>query len=382
MSKYQERKEFIVNLLYFAAIGGAVFIAFKLLFSLMLPFITAFVIASSSRKAVSFIASKTKLSGKAACAVFTSLLIFLISSAVFFLFYRLFRELTSLSGLLEDNTISVFFEDTLGGIYSLIEKILPSSPSFSATGIISTLNGILDKAADSAIDKLLSVSVSFIKFFPSAVIFIVFTVLSLYYIGFDYDKIVEFLRLQLSKKLLTAIDESISVFTLTLKRIFKAYVLLTFITFIQLLCGFFVLGIRYSLITSLAVCLVDLIPVLGTGTVLLPWSVFSFISGDVGKGTGLIIIYALITVFRQIAEPKIVGANIGLSPLLSLIAMYAGLKAFGFFGVIIFPIVMITVISLNEKGIIRLYKSIPETKESHIHKSRHKFLSFKKQDKG
>ncbi len=347
----------------------------------MLPFITAFIIAAASRKAVNFICSKTGLSGKISCALFTSAVIALVSIGIFFLFYGFLRELTSLSALIEGGVLSDFWEDTLSSVTAFLSKALPSSASVSTGDIISALDGFLEKSSDKVLDTLVSFSVSFIKFFPSAVIFIIFTVLSLYYIGFDYQKIVAFLRLQASEKMLCAFDEGISVFTLTIRRILKAYVLLTFITFIQLFCGFTVLGIRYSLITSLVVCLVDLIPVLGTGTVLLPWAVFSFISGDIKTGTGLVIIYALIAVFRQIAEPKIVGANIGMSPLLSLIGMYAGLKTAGFFGVIIFPIIMITIISLNEKGIIRLYKNIPDTKLSVMHKTRHKFINFKKNDK-
>ena len=86
-------------------------------------------------------------------------------------------------------------------------------------------------------------------------------------------------------------------------------------------------------------------------------------------------------IFRQIAEPKIIGTNTGLSPLLSLISVFLGLKLIGFSGVIIFPILTITVISLNQKGFIKLYKNYPENNKDKIKKSRLKFLNFKQNDR-
>ena len=91
--------------------------------------------------------------------------------------------------------------------------------------------------------------------------------------------------------------------------------------------------------------------------------------------------YTVISVFRQIAEPKIVGANIGLSPLLSLISIFVGLKLMGFWGLIIFPIILITTIRLNEKGLIKIYRNFPENHNDKIQKTKLKFLNFKKNDK-
>ena len=102
---------------------------------------------------------------------------------------------------------------------------------------------------------------------------------------------------------------------------------------------------------------------------------------DYRVATGLLILYAVITLFRQIAEPRIVGANIGLSPLLSLISIFVGLKIMGVSGIIVFPIITMTVIRLNEKGFIKLYKNFPKNQSDVIQKSKLKFLNFKRHDK-
>ena len=229
--------------------------------------------------------------------------------------------------------------------------------------------------------KIISFLMGIISFFPSAVLFIFVLFISLFYIGYDYDKITSFLCLQLSENALDTITETKDILFSTVKELFKAYFLLTFITFVQLLVGFLILGIDYAFILASIICFIDLLPILGTGTVLFPWSAVCFFLGDYKTAIGLLVLYGVISIFRQVAEPKIVGANIGLSPLLSLISIFAGLKLFGLYGLIVFPIIMITVIRLNEKGLIKLYKNIPQKADGEVLKTKRKFLEFKRGDK-
>ena len=98
-------------------------------------------------------------------------------------------------------------------------------------------------------------------------------------------------------------------------------------------------------------------PVLGTGTVLIPWAVYSFITGSFGLGIGLIVIYAAITVIRQVIEPKLVAGQLGLSPIVTIAALYFGLKIFGVLGMLITPILVIMLKLLNDEGIIHLWRS-------------------------
>lgn len=384
--KNREKKlDFIVGAVYTFIIITLIFIAIKYLLKPLLPFIIAFFIAAASQKAVCFISSKTFLSKRAAVSVFTVMLIAAIALIIYGLLYALFGELISLS----ENLTSENINEKYAEIMKSINRFLDSFGRFDfiriaaerLNSLFTGADGFLSKIASGTLPYALSALMSFLKFFPGAVIFITFMLISLFYIGYDFDRISDFFLLQMSEKVRRDFEEAKTTFILTVKRIFKAYILLTFITFIQLLCGFAVLKIRYAFILSLIICLVDLFPILGTGTVLVPWSIICFLTSDVKRGAGLLVMYAIITVFRQIAEPKIVGANIGLSPLLSLISMYAGLKTLGFVGIIVFPIITITLISLNERGIIRLYKNPPESKLDKLSKNRTKFLNFKSNDK-
>ena len=99
------------------------------------------------------------------------------------------------------------------------------------------------------------------------------------------------------------------------------------------------------------------IPVLGTGTILIPWAAYSLIVGNYALAIGLAIIYAVITVIRQIVEPKLVAGQLGLSPVVTITSLYLGLKIFGVLGMIIAPILVTMLKVLNDEGIIHIWKS-------------------------
>ena len=94
-------------------------------------------------------------------------------------------------------------------------------------------------------------------------------------------------------------------------------------------------------IASIIIALIDIVPVLGTGTVMIPWSIYSFVTGEIGMGIGVLVIYAIISVIRQIIEPKLVAGQVGISPIITIIAMYVGIKVFGAIGIFILPFIVI-----------------------------------------
>lgn len=116
----------------------------------------------------------------------------------------------------------------------------------------------------------------------------------------------------------------------------------------------------YIFVISLVTAIIDIVPVLGTGTVLVPWLLFSFLVGDTGLGIGLLVMYVVITVVRQVIEPKLVAGQLGLPAFVTVIAMFLGVKLFGFIGLFLLPMTIIFAKLLNDKGIIHLWK-LPES---------------------
>lgn len=121
----------------------------------------------------------------------------------------------------------------------------------------------------------------------------------------------------------------------------RAQITLVSITALQTVIGLSLLGIKYAITVGLLVGLVDILPVLGSGSVFIPWIIFELFRGNISLAAGLGIIYALIVVVRQVLEPKLVADNLGIHPLATLIAIYVGYKLFGFFGLILGPFILV-----------------------------------------
>ena len=126
----------------------------------------------------------------------------------------------------------------------------------------------------------------------------------------------------------------------------RAQIILMTICFFELLISFNILSflkfnLQYPLIFSIVICIIDALPILGAGAVLLPWSLISFVTGDINLGLALLVIYFLVLSVRQMLEPKLISQNLGVHPLVTLISMYSGFKFFGVIGFLIGPVVMI-----------------------------------------
>ena len=134
-----------------------------------------------------------------------------------------------------------------------------------------------------------------------------------------------------------------------------------FITFCEITIGLHILKLigayKGGYIFAIAVCtaIVDILPVFGSGTILIPWGVISLFIHKVPLGIGLLIIYGVITVIRQVIEPKIVSSNVDVHPVITLMSMYIGIQVFGVLGILILPITVVIIKTLNDEEIIHLW---------------------------
>ncbi|OQP06250.1 sporulation integral membrane protein YtvI [Geobacillus sp. 46C-IIa] len=133
----------------------------------------------------------------------------------------------------------------------------------------------------------------------------------------------------------------------------KAQFLLSLITFFLALAGLLLLGVDYAALMALVIVVVDILPILGTGSVLVPWGIISIANGDNTLGIGLIVLFVVITVVRRIIEPKVFSTNLGISPLAALVSVYLGFQLLGFIGLFVGPVVVILVETLVKAGVIK-----------------------------
>ena len=131
-----------------------------------------------------------------------------------------------------------------------------------------------------------------------------------------------------------------------IKGYFKSQLILMIITFITFSIGLSIIGASFPILIALGIAILDIIPVLGSGIVMIPWSIISFISGNTDKGIKLAILYVALTILRQIIEPKITGDQIGIKPLYTFAATVLGSLLFGPIGVIVGPIIAVLINSI------------------------------------
>ena len=216
-----------------------------------------------------------------------------------------------------------------------------------------TFSAMLPEVLKSALTSLVSRAPGFFSsvlsaapaFLIGAVLFLIAT----YTLSCKEDAVRDLLFRLFPEKRAEKALEIKSKFLSALKRYARAYLLLFLLTFSESFLGLLILGTGRAFSAAFLIALVDLLPVFGSGTVLLPWAVFSLIAGQTGKGAGLLILYAVIFVIRQFAEPKIVGDQLGMHPVFSLILLVAGLKFFGVWGLIFFPMAGACVLPLIKK---------------------------------
>lgn len=344
----------------FAAVALWLFLRYGL--SIILPFAIGWAIALVISPVAKKLAGKRSRTKKFLSVLFLVLLIAAVCLVIFLTFDRLVYETKRLIERLGDesagitravNNVLDFFEDMASRI-PLLDKL---SDADTGGALRDKIDSVVADILSGAAVKLTAFIPKFIgtmiKGFPSFLLFVLVMLISSFYFCTDLDGIHRGIMRALPNCVSDKLPPVKKRVIYTALKYLRAYILIFLMTLGELLVGFCVLGVDYALLLALVVAVIDILPVFGVGSVLIPWSVVMLISGNYYRGIGLLIIYACITVIRQIAEPKVVGGSIGLHPLLTLVAMYAGFKLLGIVGMILGPVIALgvsTVVKAKRDG--------------------------------
>lgn len=379
----EKRRALLINVAYFALIIGAFYLFMRYAFWTVSPFIFAFFIAMLLQKPVSAVTGRTPLKkgfvsfiAVLFIAVFFAGLLALAGTTVF-------TELKGFATKLTETFKSIpeFISGIESWILSLLEPLpdtIESSLAASVNEFTESLlsafsqNSVITPSADklsslqfdfSALLTPLSGVISTASKLPAFLISIIVFFIATCFITADYDRIVSFIKRQLPGDKRAALTKTKLLTLSTLGKMIKAYCLIICITFTEILIGLTALNLlgfysgSYRVVISLCIALVDIFPILGSGTVLIPWGIISLLRGNIGLGIGLLILYVIITVLRQYIEPKLVAGQLGLPPAATLVAMYLGLKIFGIPGIFMLPLIITVLKVLNDDGVIHLWKA-------------------------
>lgn len=197
---------------------------------------------------------------------------------------------------------------------------------------------------------------------PSICFCTVITIMSLYFFATDKIYMLDQLEHHLPKKWVRGIAKHISGIAKSLGGYLKAQLTLIVISFIISLIGLYIykfigLDVKYPFLAAVGIGFIDALPILGSGTVMIPWAIIAACKGNIKLGIAILCLWLVMTIIRQIIEPKIVSGKLGVHPIFTLIAMYTGFKFIGLTGLFIGPIVLIILKNIFEsridKGIVK-----------------------------
>lgn len=319
-----------------------VYILLKYAVVFLLPFIIALCVGIIVYPLSVKMAKLTHLPRKLCAALLLILFILGFGYGLFFCSMMLIKEARLLLTRISDTSdpIGVNVRHILDTLESLLQKLPFVSAEESSDTIALWCSAYFKQTVSSLCTSLISSVGRIASAMPKLIISVLLTIIACFYTSFDLDKIKEFFFSLLQKGKSKAF---LGRFSFALKAYAKAYLLLFVITFFELLIGLFILRRQYAFILALLIAAIDILPVFGAGVVLIPWAIFLFISKQYSLGCGILILYGTVTVIRQIAEPRLVGKELGIHPLASLFCMFAGLKLFGFVGILFAPMVAIIV---------------------------------------
>ncbi len=375
--KVEKRRNFLINILFVAAILALVYVFFKYLFWVTAPFILTFLLAILLQTPL------RKLDKKAGKKHHTFWSIILVVAVILIILIPLIFLLSSLfSRLAEIIRYAVSQLNDIPAFLATLEKELLDFLKFLPDGVYATVSdsitntfskliedfdlsiiGINMDSIKNGVTSGISGVFGVVKNIPSVALGVVIGIIAWIFFTKDYDRIVRFIQLQLPEGKKNLLVEFKQVFRTTILKMFRAYGLIMLITFGELFLGFSILSLTgimkngYYVWIALGITVFDILPVAGSGGILIPWAIISLVMGNYKQAIGLVIIYAIITLVRQYIEPKIVGDSLGVHPLITLMGLYFGLKLFGFLGMFIVPLTVMTLKAFNDTGRIQLWKT-------------------------
>lgn len=356
--KVENRRAFIINFIFYITVLFLIYFVIKYALVWFLPFVIGFGIAFILKPLIRKISNKYSLNSKLVAGLLVTLFYLTVGALLTVGIIKISVGLKDLFMGLPD----LYINKIEPSVYEIIEKIQESVDNLDPA-LVEGITDITMSFGKSIADIITKVSTGFAKYIssvvssvPSMFIIIMFSIISSYFVAIDYNLIATFIARQFPKKVSETIFEVKNQVVGTLFKLIKSYTILISMTFVELSIGFIILKISNPLQLAFLIAIVDILPILGTGGILIPWSIVSLIRGDLYLGIGIAILYVVVLIVRNIVEPKLVGKQIGLHPLIMLMCMYIGIKLFGFLGIFILPLILIILINLNKVGKIDVVK--------------------------
>ena len=353
-----KKRSFIINVLYFGLMVVIVFVLLKYAVPLLAPFLIGFAIAYLLKRPIRFVSTRLKANRKLVAILMVlvfyctiGLLIVLLSIKAFTAAGDFLQRLPSFYTFRVEPVLMNIFDGIEQSVLSMDEALVASLENLWGE-FVNSLGQIVSSLSGRAITALSSMAGSL----PGLFVKLLMMIISTFFIALDYDRIASFFVRQLSENGRTIFWEIKDYVTGTLFVCIRSYAIIMSITFVELSIGLSIIGIENAVMIALLIAVFDILPVLGTGGIMIPWAVITAIQGEYKLAIALFAVYIVVTIIRNIVEPKIVGSQLGLHPVATLASLFVGAQLFGAVGLFGFPIGLSLLRYLSEQGTLKIFK--------------------------
>lgn len=325
-----------------AAVFGTAFIALKLL-PFLWPFVLGYVFSLLMRpltRPFSKLFSRFKRPERPATLLAMLIVYGVIAFVVMLLFKQMFVEgeklVKNIPGIIAwvQTTMKGWIERYVPDAMEAQQEVIYNRIDQITATLIDAMQGLLSKATP----MVASGAWSTVTGLPHAILFLVMTVMSSFYFTSDSGVIRAYLIKLMPESVITRFDSlSLSIGQAVIQQI-KAQILISCALMVALVIGFTVFQIEYALLLGVVIGVLDVLPVIGAGTFLIPWGLFNLFANNISLGVRILGMYVIVVLIRQIIEPRIVGKKLGLYPLITMLSIYVGLRLMGFIGPIAGPV--------------------------------------------
>ncbi|MCQ2448929.1 MAG: sporulation integral membrane protein YtvI [Clostridia bacterium] len=348
---FEEKKTFIINVAVLFVTAVMIIAVSRILIFYLLPFVIGTVLAFAVQKPARKIAAKGKLKHGTVAAVLVAVIYVLGAGFLTLCVWKLFLGMHSL--ITDWPKRLAVMQPRLDRAINSLSGMSRALPDAYGQTVERAAQGTLQTIIDRLMNLFSDIAAVVAARIPSVLFSTFVTVAASCYIAKDFDALTEFVKGFLKPKTTAKLKDIRDIFVNDIFKFMCGYLILSLITFAELILGLVILRVRHAVLIALLIVLVDILPVLGSGTVLVPWAALLLFSGNFFRGFGLLALYVIITAARYFLEPRIVGKQIGIRPVFMLLVMFVGLKVGGIGGLLFLPIIFVVVIDYYKLQISR-----------------------------
>lgn len=354
----RQYSRWILNILIAVLFVVLLVYALPVVLDLFMPFIVGWIIAMIANPLVKFLEQKLKIQRKAVSVIVIVLVIGAVSTIGYFIIAKLVQEAVGFFSAMPEmiKGVEVEFKAIGNNLSGFYEK-LPGSIQSAITNASNHLTGLIGDIVGSISTPTIENVGSLAKNIPTIIIAVIICLLSSYAFIAERENMIKWMKNNVPKGIQNKWTVVYSSMKQAVGGYFKAQLIIEFWIYLLLVIGFAILKVKFAVLIAFLIAVLDFLPIFGAGAVIIPWAVIKFLSGDYKMAIGLLIIWGIGQIVRQVIQPKIMGDSIGFDMVPTLILLYVGYKLYGVIGMLLALPVGIIIMNMNRAGLFDTTKN-------------------------